>query len=110
MAPLVDFNASSGAHHAAVESSVGDASENDSGGGKRQVRVVESFQITRGNGVAALIFETFPIWLSVLSPMSFRFIVFADFSSLEQLKGHTSLAKLFVETHEKNWTKEKFRF
>ena len=49
----------------------------------RTKTIVESFTITKGTGVVHLIFESFPMWLLVITPFMFKHACFSCLSGSE---------------------------
>ena len=65
--------------------------------------VVESFSVIKGTGTVQVLFETIPVWLSVLSPFHFKFMCFTQFLSIKELSSVSHVCKVLVDKHLTLW-------
>ena len=57
-----------------------------------------------------VIFENYPFWLSVLSPLSFGRLIFINYKSEHEVKNQSELSNLCYEKHTNAWPRDKVMF
>jgi len=72
--------------------------------------IVDQFTITRGIGTVYVLFETVPLWLSVLSPLYFKYLCFPQFTCISHLKSVSKAAKIFSEVYLNLWSPSTIKF
>ena len=76
---------------------------------KRQA-MVDEFQLTKGIGVAYVMFEQALAWLLSISPFAFQSMCFPQFNSLIQMRSVSKLAHLIIHHFSVNWMSSQLVF
>ena len=72
--------------------------------------MVQSFVIVKGKAIVCIMFEKVPYWITALSPLSCRRLVFAQYSSRDSLCGCSGLCETFVKSYLDRWPSDKILY
>ena len=102
---LADDNASNNSMSSILEPRIGDG-----GNSGARMQLVEKFSISSGNQIVHVMFEKIPLWLTSLSPMSFKRVCFPHVSNQNELTSGCQIRRAITKSFLSNWPSDRIKY
>ena len=102
---LDDESASNNSISPLLELRIGDESNSGS-----RTQLVEKFSISSGNQIVHVMFEKIPLWLTSLSPMSFKRVCFPHVNNQNELTNGCQIRRAITKSFLSNWPLDRIKY